>query len=114
MAFGLRYAISSIVGLHEIGHVVGFGGSVWGQTGFRQNLSRDDPNADTHFNGPLAIAAFDDAGGRNYTGAKVPVQKMDGSHWRGSVFGSFEPESRRELMALGGGRGAQRDHGGSP
>ena len=104
MAFGLRYAISSIVGLHEIGHVVGFGGSVWGQTGFRQNLSRDDPNADTHFNGPLAIAAFDDAGGRNYTGAKVPVQKMDGSHWRGSVFGSFEPESRRELMALGGGR----------
>ena len=104
MAFGLRFAISLISGLHEIGHVVGFGGPVWAQTGFRQNLSWDDPNADTHFNGPLAIAAFDDAGGRNYTGAKVPVAKMDGSHWRGSVFGSFGPESRRELMTPGGGR----------
>ena len=104
MAFGLRFAISLISGLHEIGHVVGFGGPVWAQTGFRQNLSWDDPNADTHFNGRLAVAAFDDAGGRAYTGAKVPVAKMDGSHWRGSVFGSFGPESQLELMTPGGGR----------
>lgn len=104
MGFGSRFAISLISGLHEIGHVVGFGAQVWARTGFRQNLSRDDPNADTHFNGRLAIAAFDDAGGRDYRGAKVPVAKMDGSHWRGSVFGSFGPESRLELMTPGGGR----------
>ena len=41
-----------------------------------------------------AIAAFNDAGGRNYTGAKVPV---DGSHWRYSVL-------EGDLMVPGGGR----------
>ena len=95
MAFDLERANLVVTGLHEIGHVLGFG-PVWDDLGFRQNLSWDDPNADTHFNGPLAIAAFDDAGGRDYTGKKVPVEKMDGSHWRYSVL-------EGELMVPGGG-----------
>ena len=82
-------------GLHETGHVLGFG-TIWSHFGLLQNLSFDDPNADTHFNGPLAVAAFDDAGGRDYTGKKVPVAKMDGAHWRSGVFW-------REVMGLGGG-----------
>ena len=67
--------------LHEIGHVLGFG-TLWGKFGFIQDLSWSDSSADTHFNGPRAIAAFDDAGGGNYGGKKVPVQKRDGGHWR--------------------------------
>ena len=90
MAFDLKRANLLITGLHEAGHVLGFGRLVWGNLGLLQDLSHDDPNADTHFNGPLAIAAFNDAGGRNYAGAKVPVQKMDGSHWRGNVFDQGE------------------------
>ena len=84
MAFDLKWANLLITGIHEIGHVLGFG-PIWDDLGFSQNLSWDDPNADTHFNGPLALAAFNDAGGGDYTGAKVPVQKMDGSHWRWPV-----------------------------
>ena len=71
--------------LHEIGHVLGIGTT----SGFHQ-----DSSGDPHFSGPLAIAAFDDAGGQNYTGAKVPVEP-DGAHWRYPVLSG-------ELM--GGGR----------
>ena len=88
MAFDLKRANLLITGLHEIGHVLGFG-TVWDD--FLQN-----PSGDTHFNGPRAIAAFNDAGGRNYTGAKVPVEKMDGVHWRYSVLAG-------DLMVPGGG-----------
>ena len=83
-------------GLHEIGHVLGFG-TIWDDLGFLQDMSRDNPDADPHFNGPLAVAAFDEAGGRNYTGAKVPVQRNSGAHWR---YGVME----QELMSPGGGR----------
>ena len=69
------------VGLHEIGHVLGFG-TLWEKFGFIQDLSWSDSSADTHFNGPQAIAAFDEAGGGNYGGKKVPVQQRDGTHWR--------------------------------
>ena len=63
--------------LHEIGHTLGFGIS-WDRLGFLQ----DSGGADPHFNGPLAIEAFDAAGGTNYTaGAKVPVSADEG-HWR--------------------------------
>lgn len=63
--------------LHEIGHVLGIGTS-WHDFGFVQDSGGSDP----HFNGPLAIEAFDAAGGTNYTsGAKVPVTSR-GSHWR--------------------------------
>ena len=58
--------------MHEMAHALGFG--FWGHFGYLQNPSRpSQPGADTHFNGPLAIQAFDDAGGTRYTGAKVPL-----------------------------------------
>ena len=79
MSFNMQTTDLLNVGLHEIGHVLGVG-ALWRRFGFYQN----PPNGDTHFNGPLAIAAFDDASGRDYTGAKVPVE-MDGVHWRYSV-----------------------------
>ena len=84
MGFDLEQANLLITGLHEVGHVLGFG-TVWEDLGLIRDFSRNDSNADTHFNGPLAIAAFNGAGGRNYPGKKVPVEKMDGSHWRGDV-----------------------------
>ena len=48
------------------------------------------PAPDTHFSGPLAIAAFNAAGGAGYTGAKVPVENNGipggaDSHWRENV-----------------------------
>ncbi len=85
MGFDLERANLLITGLHEVGHVLGFG-TVWNDLGLIQDLSLDDPNADTHFSGPMAVAAFNDAGGRDYKGAKVPVEKMDGAHWRGGAF----------------------------
>ena len=51
----------------------------------------DKPNADTHFDGPLTIAAFDAAGGAGFAGGKLPLENSavagsaDG-HWRESVF----------------------------
>ena len=62
--------------LHEMGHVFGVG-ILW---------DIQDLYGDAHFNGPLAIAAFNSAGGRNYPGPKVPVQREVGGHWRRSVF----------------------------
>ena len=63
--------------LHEIGHALGFG-IVWHDSGFLQDSGGTDP----HFNGPLAIMAFDAAGGTKYrAGAKVPVSADEG-HWR--------------------------------
>ena len=88
-------------GLHEVGHVLGFG-TTWTNNGLLQESSWDFPNGDPHFNGPLAVVAFDEAGGDVYTGAKVPVAgfvpngEHDNSHWRHSVFGD-------ELMTVEGG-----------
>ena len=71
--------------LHEIGHVLGIG-VIWHDLDLIQNLpSSREEEADVHFTGPLAIEAFDEAGGANYTGgAKVPVASR-GAHWRESV-----------------------------
>ncbi len=91
MSFDLSHANLLITGLHEIGHVLGFASEVWSEFGFYQN----PPNGDNHFNGPLATAAFDDAGGRDYEGAKVPLQTGE-SHWRLPVLDG-------ELMAPYGG-----------
>ena len=65
-------------GLHEIGHVLGIG-TIWKDSGMLRDL-----NADAHFAGPQAIAAFDQAGGTDYQGAKVPTEQ-DGAHWHLSV-----------------------------
>jgi hypothetical protein len=85
--------MSSVV-LHEMGHILGIG-TIWCSD---TPCAADDPlqnpslpsssGADTHFTGPLAIAAFDAAGGSAYTGgAKVPVANLakegsSDSHWR--------------------------------
>ncbi len=65
--------------LHEMAHVLGFG-TVW------KTLNLVSGVSDRYFTGPLAIQAFDNAGGRSYSGPKVPVED-DSGHWRGSVFG---------------------------
>ena len=84
--------------LHEMGHVLGIG-SLWSSSDLLRNpsLGADGAGADTHFAGPLAIAAFDEAGGTAYSeGEKVPVENRAGPgsadvHWRQSVM-------RTELM----------------
>ena len=71
---------------------------MWKSEGFLRNPSVPEnggsPGSDTHFVGPLAITAFDAAGGTSYTGGeKVPVENSgqpgsgDG-HWRESLFGN--------------------------
>ena len=77
---------------HEMGHVLGFG-TLWDRFDLIENESiGGNPNADTHFTGPLAQRAFERSGGRNYRGgAIVPVenggtQGSADSHWRESVF----------------------------
>ncbi|MDE2883030.1 MAG: pre-peptidase C-terminal domain-containing protein [Acidobacteriota bacterium] len=77
---------------HELAHVLGFG-TIWNIRGWLQDPSVPlDPDADTHFIGPLTIPAFDAVGGGAYAGAKVPVenggeQGTGDTHWRESVFG---------------------------
>ena len=75
--------------LHEMGHVLGIG-SVWSRLDLLRDPASETSTPDTHFTGPLAIAAFDEAGGTGYGGAKVPVENMGGSgsrnsHWRETV-----------------------------
>ncbi|MCY3963448.1 MAG: leucine-rich repeat domain-containing protein [Acidobacteria bacterium] len=73
MAIDLDRANVDVTASHELGHVLGIGiGPLWGD--FLQT------STDPHFNGPLAIAAFDDAGGTSYVGAKVPLAEP--THWR--------------------------------
>ena len=65
------------VAIHEIGHALGFIEDIWDSSGFLQE--KED---ERHFDGPLAIAAFDAAGGRNWAGPKVPVATEGGAHWK--------------------------------
>ena len=78
--------------LHEIGHIVGIG--AW---------EIEDRYTDPHFPGPLAVAAFDAAGGAGYQGGKVPVEDLGAwggggrwGHWRSRVM----PD---DIMSIGGG-----------
>lgn len=78
--------------LHELGHALGFG-TLWASKGFLENPSLVNPGADTHFDGPSAVTAFDAIGGDVYTGGqRVPVENEEGSvgsrdsHWRLAVF----------------------------
>ena len=76
-----RLGLLTTVALHEIGHILGIG-----QTSSWSGLVRG--TSDPHFTGTRAVAAFDAAGGRGYSGAKVPVQSSDDiAHWRESVLG---------------------------
>ena len=84
MVFNSRARQVLNVGLHETAHVLGFG-TIWSTLGYLKDFSPDDPNTDAHFNGPLAVTAFEEAGGRDYRGAKVPVDQHDGGHWRWEV-----------------------------
>ncbi|MYC99554.1 MAG: hypothetical protein F4X13_09860 [Gammaproteobacteria bacterium] len=82
--------------VHEMAHVIGFG-TLWSHLGLLQDSARADRNADTHFTGAAAKAAFDEIRGDNYTDSDlVPVQHQGGvgvwnGHWRELVF-------RTELM----------------
>ncbi|WP_420464386.1 Ig-like domain-containing protein [Candidatus Palauibacter sp.] len=82
--------------LHEMGHTLGISRFYWRRFDLLANPTLSwfiftwihDPGEDAHFTGPLAAAAFDDAGGTNYTdGDKVPLENCKGSgsgdsHWR--------------------------------
>lgn len=87
-------AIESLM-LHELGHVLGVG-TLWEDAGLlRDPAGPETPNADPHFVGARAQAAFEalraDSG---YEGVAVPVEdraSLEGSvnaHWRESVIGS--------------------------
>jgi hypothetical protein len=97
-------SLSAVI-LHEMGHVLGFG-TLWDGLGLLVDPSEPDPEpplADTHFTGADAIAAFDEAGGADYTGAKVPVMNVGGagtvnSHWRDGV---FDPEIMTGFLNAG-------------
>ena len=70
------------VAFHEVAHGLGFSGHHFDLLDLL-----DEDEDDPHFEGGLAIEAFDDAGGEEYDGEKVPVQLRIHSHWRESVFG---------------------------
>ena len=79
---------------HEMGHTLGFASWLWRGHNLLHNPSLNNPVVpapDTHFSGPLAIAAFNAAGGAGYTRAKVPVENSYGGagsrdkHWRESI-----------------------------
>ena len=75
--------------LHEMGHVLGIG-ALWNHFGLLRDPASETEAPDTHFTGPLAIEAFDEAGGTGYEGAKVPVENTGGQgtwngHWRQAV-----------------------------
>lgn len=73
--------------LHELAHTLGFTVSVWEEHDLIRNPSRIyGAGADTHFTGPRAIRAFDEAGGISYTErSKVPLENSgvsnSDSHW---------------------------------
>ncbi|MDE2876843.1 MAG: putative Ig domain-containing protein [Gemmatimonadota bacterium] len=66
---------------HEFAHNLGFAPFYFEN----HNLLRK--GADPHFTGVLAVEAFDSAGGDDYTGNKVPLEKGGWYHWRQNVFG---------------------------
>lgn len=91
--------------IHEMGHVLGFGGQLWtypqdslGGDAFLVNATNVEggdpsPPPDTHFVGLHAMAEFDAIGGSAYVGAKVPVENIGGAgtangHWREEVMGN--------------------------
>jgi len=78
----IAYGSTEDVIFHEIAHGLGFSRVHWNRKDLLE--TGDDP----HFEGELAIEAFDDAGGEDYDDEKVPISSPDYSHWRKSVFGT--------------------------
>lgn len=81
--------------LHELGHVFGIG-TYWYYGDVRLvNAPSGARRVDTHFPGPNAVAAFDEAGGSGYPAGKVPLtndpaEDADaGGHWRSVVCGEI-------------------------
>lgn len=66
---------------HEMGHGLGFHPGYWDSRGM---LNR---GSEPYFRGENARKAFDAAGGDDYDGNKVPVQRWVFAHWREDVFG---------------------------
>ena len=74
--------------LHEIGHVLGIGDWTGGGALPSWGKMFRDEHTDPHFAGPLAVAAFNAAGGEGYPGGKVPLEDRVPTlhiHWRQSV-----------------------------
>ena len=91
--------------LHEMGHALGIGGGDWDD--MIRLPSENDPEADTHFPGSRAVAAFNSGGGRGYMGNKVPVENGgDDGHWRESVMKTelmtpyFDPDQRLSAVTV--------------
>ena len=82
-----------VIALHELAHALGFSSDIWNIKGLLFNPSKDDPGADTYFFGLDARKSFNQVGGLDYRGRKVPVENSPtasaasrDSHWRFSVF----------------------------
>ena len=79
---------------HEMAHALGFVPSLWNRHDLLRDPSLpDNPDADPHFDGPEALAAFDAAGGSGYEYGKVPLEDgaedgVSDSHWRADVMGN--------------------------
>ncbi|MYA41286.1 MAG: hypothetical protein F4Z31_06000 [Gemmatimonadetes bacterium] len=80
------------VGQHEIGHVLGLFAS-----GRRFKKKLGSPR-EWHFTGPLAVEAFDAAGGSEYDGPRIPMNGS-GVHWRRSVFGQEIMSSNADVIS---------------
>jgi len=78
---------------HEMGHVLGLFFGAGGR--FRAERG---PLREWHFTGPLAVEAFDAAGGSAYEGPKVPMDGH-GVHWRRSVFGEEIMSSAADVIS---------------
>ena len=74
---------------HVTGHGLGFG-IFWGSL-LQNPVDEAGVGADTHFGDSATVAAFDAAGGSEWTaGSKVPVENAEENrdvHWRGDVLG---------------------------
>ena len=86
----LRSSVLEALVMHELAHVLGFG-SLWKEKGLLRDPSTsggDDP----HFVGAEARPEFDESGGSEWSGAKIPVDDSGvigtaDTHWRVVPFG---------------------------
>ncbi len=77
---------------HEMGHVLG----LFASSGeFKEEIGSP---REFYFTGPLAVEAFDAAGGSAYDGPKIPLNEY-GVHWRRSVFGEEIMSSNADVIS---------------